>query len=116
MLVCLATEGKTLNSLLSTHFGRSKFFLFVDTQDNLLEVIPNKPDGLTPAYLVAEKRPNLVITGNIEPDAFDFLKASGIKIISGVFGISAKRALEKYKKKEIKEIKHIPGAGRGRTL
>ena len=116
MIICLTTEGKNLNSLLATHFEKSKYFLFVDEKRKELEVIPNKPNGQLSVHLVAEKGPDLVITGNIGPSTYDFLKASGVKIVSGVFGITAKRALEKYKKGEIKVIRHIPGAGRGRTL
>jgi len=69
------------------------------------------------AYLLAaEKEPDLVITGNIEPDSYDFLKASGIKIASGVFGISGREAIERYLHGRLREAEEIPGAGRGRIL
>ncbi len=116
MLICLASENKKLDSLLSTRFEESKYFLFIDDENKQLEVAPNKVKDEKSAYLVAGKRPELVITGTISANSFDFLKASGIKIISGVFGTTVREALEDYHYGRIREAKHIPGAGRGRTL
>ena len=116
MLICLSGENKKLTSLLSFRFEKSKYFLFVDDTNRQMEVVFNQTKDERAAYLVAEKKPDLVITGNISANSFDFLKASGIKIISGVFGLTVKKALEKYHYGEIREAKRIPGAGKGRTL
>ncbi|MGC9048803.1 MAG: NifB/NifX family molybdenum-iron cluster-binding protein [Patescibacteria group bacterium] len=119
MIICLSTEQDNLDSLLSTHFEKAKYFIFFNTERREIDLIKNQGGIFRRSkahLLVAEKRPNLVITGNIEPDSYDFLKASAIKIASGVFGISGREAVERYLHGRLREAEQIPGAGRGRIL
>ncbi len=119
MLICFSTDEKSFDSLLSTHFERADWFLFFDTETREIQGAEHKRGFLgrsRAVHLVTEKRPFLVITGNIEPDSFDFLKASGIKIASGIFGITAREAWERYRHGRIHVVEELPGAGRGRIL
>ena len=116
MIICFSAENKNIDSILSSRFENGKYFIFIDDQNKVMEAVPNKIKDKGAAYLVAEKRPDMVITGNIAPNSFDFLAASGIKIASGVFGISVREAFKRYAKGKIKEVKEIPGAGKGRIL
>ncbi len=119
MVICFSTDDKNFDSLISTHFERAKYFLFFDSETREVQVVKHKRGFLgrsRAVHLVTEKRPFLVITGNIEPDSFDFLKASGIKIISGVFGITARESWQRYQLDQINIVEYIPGAGRGRIL
>lgn len=118
MLICLSLEQNNLDSLLSTHFNRANYFIFYDTENREFDFVKNRR-GIFKSkahQLVAEKEPDLVITGNIEPDSYDFLKASGIKIASGVFGITGREAIERYLHGRLREAEEIKGAGRGRIL
>ena len=116
MIICLTSETKKINSLLSTRFEQSGYFLFIDTQNRQIETIANNVKNDGAAYWVAEKKPDIIITGNITGNSFGFLKASGIKIVSGVFGITAEEALERYQTGLIKEAGNLPGAAKGRIL
>jgi len=119
MLICLTLEQENLEGLLSTHFEKTKYFLLFNDETSEAEIIKNKKSifqRAKPSHLVAEKRPGAVITGNIEPDSFDFFKASGIKIISGIFGISGYEALRRFKAGQLKEATEVKGASRGRII
>jgi len=119
MIICFTSEKDNLNSLLSSRFEESPYFIFFDPENEDLEILKHQQgllNGLEAAHLVADRRPDLVITGNIGPAAFDFLKASGIKIASGIFGLSVKEALNRYQEGKIKEVKQIFGAGKGRLI
>lgn len=119
MIICLAIEQDNLDSLLASQFEKADYLLFYNNQTREFELIKNKKGFLgrrRTANLVAEKKPDIVITGNIEPGSFDFLQASGIKVASGIFGISVREAVERYQHGQIHETEHVPGAGRGRIL
>jgi predicted Fe-Mo cluster-binding NifX family protein len=118
--ICIATNDKTLNQLISPSFEDAAYFLFINTRSNKLKAVRNKPgsaNGFTAAHLVADGQPDLVICGNIQPNSFDFLIVSGIKIISGIFGITAEEAITRYRTGRIKPVEvRIPPSGKGRTL
>lgn len=119
MIICLAVEQDNLNSLLSTRFEKARYFIFYNSERREFDLVKNQQGFFKRGkahLLVAEKKPELVITGNIEPDSYDFLKASGIKIASGVFGISGREAIERYLHGRLREAEEIKGAGKGRIL
>lgn len=119
MIICLTTEKDDFDSLLASRFEKAGYFIFFDTERREFNLVKNQRGFLGRAkahQLVAEKEPDLIICGNIEPNAFDFLKASGVKIASGVFGISGREAIERYLHGRLREAEEIKGAGKGRIL
>ena len=124
MIICLTTEQDNLDSLLSPIFKESKYFLFVNLKNNKIRVIKNKrttADNLEAVYLVTNQHPQIIITGNIQANSFDFLVNSGIEVCCGVFGITAREAIKRYRAKKIKakitnkQVKRV-SIGRGRVL
>jgi len=117
MKICLSASLPKFDSPIDPRFGRAPYFLITDEKGEKLEVIKNTGveamggAGVTAAQLVVSAGTQLIITGNVGPRAFQVLQNSGIKIIIGVSGISAKEALEKYQKGELKEMARpsVPG-------
>jgi len=60
--------------------------------------------GVQAAQTVIDKKAEVVITGNIGPNAFNILKASGIRIFQVAPGTKVKQALDSFRKGELLEI------------
>ena len=125
MKICLSVSSPSLDSLVDPRFGRAPYFLITDEKGEKAETIKNTGvnamggAGITAAQLVVSSGAEVVITGNLGPRAFDVLEASGVKMIIGVSGISARDALDKYQKGELEEVARpsVPGHfGMGRRF
>lgn len=126
MRVCIATLGENLESLVDPRFGRCQYLLILDEQGNLIKGVPNpgvragRGAGIAAAQEVTSQQADVLITGNIGPNAFSVLKMTGIRIFSVPFGASARDAFEMWQKNKLSELKAplgppsgAPGFGRG---
>lgn len=108
MKICISSTDKTLQAAVDPRFGRCKYFLFIDSETERFEALSNEQlmaaggAGIQAAELMAKKQVQLVITGNIGPNAFETLTAANIKVITGASG-SIKEVLQQYKNNELKE-------------
>lgn len=116
MKICVTSQGNTLDSQVDPRFGRCKIFIIAETDSLDFEAVEN-PNleatggvGVLSGQLIASKEAKVVLTGNVGPNAFQTLKASGIEIITGVSG-SVRDAIEKYKKGDLKKV-DIPSVGK----
>ncbi|MBZ9571781.1 NifB/NifX family molybdenum-iron cluster-binding protein [Patescibacteria group bacterium] len=106
MKICICTTGPDLDSPIDQVFGRCSYFLFVDMETEEFKTVENEAKkavggaGIAAAQTVANEKAEVVIVGNVGPNALAVLEQSGIKVISGVSG-TAKEALEKFKKGEL---------------
>jgi len=109
MKICVTSMEDTIDSDVDPRFGRCKYFLIVDSDTMSFKSISNESAmasggaGIQAAQIVAKAGAEVVITGNIGPNAFQTLSAAGIMVFTGVNG-NIKEAVEKYKKGEMKEI------------
>ena len=110
MKIAIATEGKTLDSLVNTRFGRCPYFLIIDSESEEFKVIKNiagqafQGAGVSTAQMIVNKGIKAVIAGNFGPNAVNVLKNSGVKIFGGISGIIAKEAFRQYKAGKLKDI------------
>lgn len=127
MKIAVSASGDNLDSMVDTRFGRCPYFIIVETERNKIkghEAVENtggqamRGAGITAAQLVANKDVKVVISGNMGPNAFNVLSQSGIKIFTGVYGITVKEAVQSYLKGEFKEMKApaMPGFGPERGM
>ena len=82
MKVVVTTEGPDLDSRVDPRFGRCACFLFVEIDDLSFEAVEN-PNmalgggaGIQSAQLGSEKGAEVVITGNVGPNAYRTLEAA----------------------------------------
>ena len=122
MKVVVSSTGDKLDAMIDPRFGRCAYFMVVNVENNEIkdfEAIKNLGvtatggAGIQAANIIANKGAEALISGNIGPNAFNVLSGTGIKIMTGVGGISVKEAVERYLKGELKETSTptTPGFG-----
>ena len=108
MKIGVSSTGKDIDAQVDPRFGRCSYFLIIDTDTMGFESISNESAmasggaGIQAAQAVAKAGAEVVITGNMGPNAFQTLSAAGIMVFTGVNG-TIKEAVEKYKKGELKK-------------
>ena len=124
MKIAISSTGENLNATVDPRFGRCQYFVLIDPESMEFEAIPNESAsamggaGIQAAQNVANLKAEVVLTGNMGPNAFQTLSAAGIKVITGVNG-TVKEVVEKFKNGELKETttpnvdSHF-GVGQGR--
>lgn len=109
MKICITSKGKNLESQVDPRFGRCAYFILIDPDSMEFETMENSNAqamggaGIQSGQLISSKGVKAVLTGNVGPNAFQTLQASGIDIITGVSG-SVEEAVRKYKAGEFKSI------------
>jgi predicted Fe-Mo cluster-binding NifX family protein len=108
MKIGITSTGEDLNAQVDPRFGRCRYFLIVDIDTMDFESISNESAmssggaGIQAAQAVAKAGAEVVVTGNMGPNAFQTLSAAGIKVFTGADG-TIKEVIEKYKKGDLKE-------------
>ncbi|MGC8690720.1 MAG: NifB/NifX family molybdenum-iron cluster-binding protein [Caldisericum sp.] len=106
MIVAITSSGNTLDSMVDPRFGRCSYFIIVDTDTMQFKVIENSGmgrqggAGVNAAQLLVDEGVQVLISGNVGPNAEQALKSGGIRIITGVSG-TVKEVIEKLKRGEI---------------
>ena len=102
MKIAVTTVGPSLDEQVEARFGRTPYYVFVDTETMKFEAVQN-PNvsagggaGIQSAQLMSEHGVQYVLTGNCGPNAFQVFSAAGIQVIVGVSGI-ARQAVEQFK-------------------
>ena len=116
MKVCLSSSGPKEESLVDARFGRCPYYAIYDTRKKFT-IVKNdfvqaaRGAGIGAAQKVVDLGCQVVITGNMGPNAFNALKAAGVKIVTGAWGKKVKEAFAAYQNNEL-EVMEVP-RGRG---
>jgi predicted Fe-Mo cluster-binding NifX family protein len=112
-----------LGSSIDPRFGRCSYFLIVDPETMEFEAVENPyvsasgGAGIQAAQLVAGKDVQALLTGSCGPNAFQTLRAAGVKVVVGVTG-PVREAVRNYVSglqfKEASEPDVPPHFGMGR--
>ena len=125
MKIGITSTGEDLNAQVDHRFGRCRFFLIIDIDTMDFKSISNESAissggaGIQAAQNIAKAGVDVVITGNMGPNAFQTLSAAGIAVFTGATG-TIKETIEKYKKGDLKRTEsanvgsHFGMAGTGR--
>lgn len=102
MKIAVTTTGPSLDDQVEARFGRSPYYLFIDTETMEFEAVQN-PNvaagggaGIQSAQLMSEHGVQYVLTGNCGPNASQVFGAAGIQVIVGVSGV-IRQAVEQFK-------------------
>ena len=126
MKIAVSATHRSLDADVDPRFGRCMCFVVVETEGNEIKdhkevsneaIQAMRGAGIQAAQTVANEGVEVVITGNIGPNAFNVLNQTGIKVVTGVSG-KVKDVVIKYLKGELKEtteptVGFGPGGGRG---
>jgi len=105
--VAVSATGPSLDASVDPRFGRCAYFVIVDTDTMQFEAIQNPAQyagggaGIQAAQTVANKGVQIVLTGNVGPNAYQALSAAGIQVLTGVYG-TVREAVMKYKQGELR--------------
>lgn len=107
MRVCVTSAGASLESAVDPRFGRCRYFVFVDTETMAFEAFENGSAvasggaGVQSARFVADRGASVVLTGNVGPNAFETLNAAGVRIVTGMAGLTVSKAVEKFSSEDL---------------
>jgi len=102
MKICVTAMGKDLDAEVDPRFGRCQYFIFVDTDTMAFDAVENTAiaapggAGIQAAQTVVNKGADVLISGNIGPNAFQVLSTAGVKVATGAYG-TVREAIEMYK-------------------
>ena len=111
MKICITAKGKTLDNEVDPRFGRCECFIIVETDDLKFEAYENESAqamggaGVQAGRFVADKGVKAVLTGNVGPNAYQTLNASGIEIYTGASG-KVSEVIEKFKNGEFSKTEN----------
>lgn len=112
MKIAIPAEGQTIDSVVGPSFGRTYYFVVVDSETLEFEVIDNQAAssqggaGIKAAQSMVDIGADVVITFHCGQNAADVLKAADIKILKAVPGTVAE-TVRKYGAGELAELMEI---------
>jgi predicted Fe-Mo cluster-binding NifX family protein len=128
--IAVSSSGTNLNCSIDPRFGRCAYFIIVNTDDMSFGGFDNESIGLgggagiQSAQFVASKGAEVVITGNVGPNAVRTLSAAGVQLVVGQMG-TVREAIDDYKRGRLKATSEARlsqdygvggGAGLGRGM
>ena len=111
MKIAISSTQDNLEGDVDQRFGRCKFFLLIDLENMAYDTIENESTmvsggaGIKAAEMIVRNGANIVITGNIGPNAFQTLSSGGIEVYTGARG-SIKQSIEQFKKGELQKTEN----------
>jgi predicted Fe-Mo cluster-binding NifX family protein len=118
-VIVVTSTGREMESPMDPRFGRCAYFAVIRPSGEM-ESVENSAcslgngAGIQAAKLVADMNVEAVVTGNVGPNAFRVLEASGIRVFVGGSG-TVREATESYRKETLREASSPTAPGRHRV-
>ena len=107
MRVAVTAMGPDLDAQIDPRFGRAQYILIVESDDRLVDVIDNSVNrdsmrgaGIQAGKTLADKQVDVLLTGNCGPNAFQALRAAGVKVGTEQRG-TVREALQRLSNNEV---------------
>jgi len=120
MKICFSASGENEKSMLNARFGRCPYFLVFDTDSKQWQAVNNRAAaefrgaGVSAAQKVADLGCQIIVTGNMGPNAFNVMNTSDIKIYSGDLEKSIIDNLAMFEDNKLQELLSPQGMGMNR--
>lgn len=120
MKICISSTGPDKNSAVDPRFGRCQYFAIYDAEK--FDFVKNEAwqaprgAGIAATQQLVDLGCQVLITGNVGPNAFYALQAAGIKVFTGAFGKKVGEALMDYREGKLSQAQAPTGRfgfGRG---
>lgn len=117
MKITITSEGQDLTARVDPRFGRCKYFLIFDTDSGNFESLENPHAqnsggaGIQAGQLIVSKSVQVILTGNMGPNAFEVIQSAGIKVITGISG-KVSDVLKEYKNGNLVPVNHPNAASK----
>jgi len=118
MKIVVSATGKNAESNLDKRFGRCDYFQIFDMETKEMKVLENEGAkssggaGIAAASQVIEEGVDVIITGNLGPNAYELVEKAGIKAYSCDI-LPVLKAIEMFEKKQLTEISVAGNAHHG---
>lgn len=107
MRIAITSTGPDLDSPMDPRFGRARYIVIVDEQGTLLEVVDNSAGvnslrgaGIQAGKLLADKKVDVLLTGNCGPNAFRTLQVANIRVGVDQSG-TVRDAIERFRNGQV---------------
>ncbi len=116
MKLAISSLGENLDSQVDPRFGRCQFLIFFDTEtekfsaEKNANIMAQGGAGIQTSQFVADKNTEVVITGQLGPNAIKTLHAAGIKTFGNASG-TVKQAIADYKSGKLPELQNATSPG-----
>lgn len=124
MKICISSTGPDENAQVSSVFGRCPYFIVYDDQEKKYGTLKNEAwqaargAGIAAAQKVSDAGCQVLITGNVGPNAFYALQSAGIKAFQGTER-SVQKAVKDFQEGKLNRLEKPAGRcsfGRGRDF
>lgn len=112
MKIAISATGKTNKDLLDMRFGRCEYFQIHDTESKEVKVLENEGQnssggaGIAASNQLIDEKIDVIITGNLGPNAFELIEKAGIKAYK-CGNININSVLDKYNNGELEQNKNV---------
>lgn len=116
MKICVTAHEDDLDALIDSMFGRCDKFLIIDLEKMEIKGIDNPHisasggAGIQAAQLIASEGVEVLLTGNVGPNAFKTLSALHIEVYIGANG-TVRKTIADYKSGQLKKVTEPSVAG-----
>lgn len=118
MKIAISATGQDKESILDRRFGRCEYILIFDTEKEEIKAMNNNGAsssggaGIAAASQIIEEDVQVIITGNLGPNAFELIEKAGIKAYS-CEALPVLKVIEMFQKNQLSEISIAGNAHQG---